>query len=231
MKRTLIAVVSVAALATGVTGAVAFADQPDEPPTTPVAAPTADELRAAVDGCDTQLSDGEYSEDEDGSAEIPVCQTGDAVHWKADLDVDCDGQRTDQCNEETDPWFQPETSYEQSDGQPLNSAELPFIVVPLASDLWDFSDAGIDGGTVVVVTYEDKVVYAVVGDQGPKPIIGEGSYALAEALGIDPDPATGGVEGKVVDYILFPGVTADPIEDHDAAAELGEQAASELIAG
>ncbi|MGH8878286.1 MAG: glycoside hydrolase family 75 protein [Stackebrandtia sp.] len=228
MRRILIAVAAALALAASLTGAVAYAE--DAKPA--AEGPTADELRAAVDGCDTQLSNGEYAEDADGGGDIPVCQSpGGAVHWKADFDVDCDGQRTDECNENTDPYFQPETAFTQSDGQPLNSAELPHIVVPLPSDLWDYGDAGVGGGTVAAVTYEDKVVYAVVGDLGPESIIGEGSYALAEALGIDPDPATGGVSGKVADFILFPGVTAEPIEDPAQSESLGSEAANDLVGG
>lgn len=231
MRRSLLAIASAVALAASLTGAWAFAADNGEL-SGRADGPTADQLREAVAGCDTQLSNGEYAEDADGSGDIPVCKSpGGAVHWKADFDIDCDGQRTDECNENTDPWFQPETAFTQSDGQPLNSAELPHIVVPLPSDKWDYTGAGIGGGTVAAVAFEDKVVYAVVGDLGPKPIIGEGSYALAEALGIDPDPSTGGVSGKVVDFILFPGVKADPIEDPALSESLGSQAADKLVGG
>ncbi|ADD41528.1 peptidoglycan-binding protein [Stackebrandtia nassauensis] len=231
MRRSLIAVAGVVALAASLTGAWAFASGTDDGGGK-AEGPTADQLREAVNGCDTQLSNGEYAEDADGSGSIPVCKSaGGAVHWKSDFDIDCDGQRTDECNENTDPSWQNETAFPQSDGQPLNSATLPHIVVPLPSDKWDYKGEGIEGGTVAAVTYEDKVVYAVVGDLGPKPIIGEGSYALAEALGIDPDPATGGVSGKVVDFILFPGVKATPIEDPAQSESLGSEAANKLVGG
>lgn len=229
VKKSMICLSAAAILAFGMTGAVAYADQPATQHITPTAGPNADELRAAVDSCDKQLSDGEYAKDEEGSAEIPVCQSGDSVHWKADFDVDCDGQPTDVCNEDTDPAFQPETAFPQSDGDPLIAAKLPYIVVPSSSDIWDYTSADIDGGTVAAVTYEDKVVYAVVGDTGPDSIIGEGSYALADELGIDPDPSTGGVDGAVVDFILFPGTVSDPIEDHAKATAAGEAAASKLV--
>lgn len=234
MRRTLIAIAGAVALAATATGAWAYASETPRPADTETRAegPTADQLREAVNGCDTELSNSDYSQDSGGTSDIPVCQSaGGAVHWKADFDVDCDGQRTDECNENTDPYFQPETAFTQSDGKPLNSAELPHIVVPLPSDKWDYKGAGIGGGTVAAVTYEDKVVYAVVGDLGPKTIIGEGSYALAEQLGIDPDPSTGGISGKVVDYILFPGVTATPIEDPAQSESLGSDAANKLVEG
>lgn len=232
MRRIVVALAAVGmivGLTSGLTGA-ASAEEASNPGVT--AGPAADQLRDAVAGCDTQLSTGLYSEDAGDAGSVPVCESpGGAVHWKADFDIDCDGQRTDECNENTDPWFQPETAFVESDGDPLNSATLPHVVVPLPSSLWDFKTAGIEGGTVAAVVYEDKVVYAVVGDLGPTGAIGEGSYALAEALGINPDPSSGGVSGKVVDFILFPGIKAAPIEDHSAAVALGEPAASELVNG
>ncbi|MFF0338406.1 glycoside hydrolase family 75 protein [Kribbella sp. NPDC004875] len=193
-----------------------------------LAGPTADQLRARA-SCESQLSNGKYADDEGGSTSVAVCEAGDAVHWTADLDIDCDGQRTTQCNEDTDPSFQPDTSFHQSDGAPLNSAGLPFVVVPLPSSIWKYGSAGIGGGTVAAVVYQDKVAYAVVGDEGPAGIIGEGSYELAQQLGIDPDPSSGGVDGAVVTYILFPGVTAEPIESAADAASKGETAANAFV--
>jgi len=194
------------------------------------AGPGADQLREAA-SCAEQISAGEFSEDAGGERTIAVCSTGPAVHWKSDFDIDCDGQRTDECNEETDPSFLPETAWQQSDGQPLDSARLPYVVVPSVNATWDFRGAGIDGGTVAAVVHGDKVAYAVVGDIGPENMIGEGSYRLAEQLGIDPDPATGGVSGAVVDFILFPGVSVDVIEDNAAAITAGEAAASAFVGG
>lgn len=233
MKRALLALFTVVSLSAGLTG-VAAATEPSTAAAdlTPLAGPDADQLRDAVTGCHNQLSNGLYSQDAGGSRTIPVCESaGGAVHWKADFDVDCDGQRTTECNESTDPSFLNETAFPESDGDPLNSAVLPHVVVPLPSSVWDYRSAGIAGGTVAAAVYQDRVVYAVVGDLGPASIIGEGSYALAEALGIDPDPASGGIGGRVVDFILFPGVKASPIENHSVAVGLGEQAATELVNG
>lgn len=194
-----------------------------------LAGPTADQLRTRASGCETQLSNGKYAHDSGGTRTVAVCRSGGAVHWTADFDIDCDGQRTTQCNETTDPSFSPDTSWHQSDGRPLNAAGLPFIVVPLPSSIWDFRTAGIGGATVAAVVYQDKVAYAVVGDQGPTGIIGEGSYRLAEQLGINPNPATGGVSGAVVTFILFPGVTSVPIEDNADAIAKGEPAATAFV--
>ncbi|MEU4390228.1 peptidoglycan-binding protein [Kribbella sp. NPDC023855] len=196
-----------------------------------LAGPTAQQLKEKTSGCPTQLSNGKYAQDSGGARTIAVCQSGTAVHWTADFDIDCDGQRTTQCNENTDPSFQPNTSWNQSDGRPLNSAGLPFIVVPLASTIWNYQTAGITGGTIAAVVYQDKVAYAVVGDQGPTGIIGEGSYKLAQQLGINPNPATGGVSGAVVTYVLFPGVKSVPIENAADAVSKGEAAATSFVNG
>ncbi|TDD61766.1 peptidoglycan-binding protein [Kribbella antibiotica] len=194
-----------------------------------LAGPTAAQLKARAGGCETQLSNGKYAQDSGGSRTVAVCKSGDAVHWTADFDVDCDGQRTTQCNENTDPSFQPNTSWNQSDGRPLNAAGLPFIVVPLSSTIWNFRNAGINGATIAAVVYQDKVAYAVVGDQGPTGIIGEGSYKLAQQLGINPNPSSGGVSGAVVTYILFPGISAVPIENQTDATAKGQTAATAFV--
>lgn len=229
MRRTLMACAgAVVAIAAAVVPVAAQAEVEVEVEPT-VAGPTADQLRERVTGCETQVSEGLYAERVGMDQDIPVCGTGKAVHWKSGMTIDCDGQPTDVCNADTDPSFQPETAFQQSDGQPLIASELPYIVLPLPSDIWNYADAGLDGGTVVVVVYEDKAVYGVVGDLGPDGQIGEASYAMADALGINPDPSSGGVEGKVVDYIAFPGITADPIEDPAQAISLGEKAATELV--
>ncbi|SFA73062.1 Peptidoglycan-binding (PGRP) domain of peptidoglycan hydrolases-containing protein [Amycolatopsis marina] len=193
--------------------------------------PTGDQLSGAVQNCTEQISNGKYGERSGQSRTVPVCATGNAVHWRSGMTIDCDGQRTTNCNKSTDPYFQPQTSFPQSDGKPLIADKLPFVVVPQATSTWNHDQSNVPGGTVVAVVYKGKVVYAVVGDRGPKDAIGEGSYALAKALGINPNPRTGGVSGKVVDYIAFPGVKASPIENHADAVSKGQQAAADLVSG
>lgn len=197
-------------------------------PMTPLEDPVgAADLLAKVKSC-AQISNGKYRTDERAAATIPVCGKHDAVFWKADMDIDCDGQRTDSCNEDTDPWFQAATAFLQSDGKPLRSDTLPYVVVPGISGTWDYSKAGIKGGSVVAVIHDDQILYAVVGDTGPTQVIGEASYAAAKSLGIDPDPATGGTDSGVT-YILFRNSLVTPIESHDAAISLGERLAREFI--
>ncbi|MER6463754.1 glycoside hydrolase family 75 protein [Streptomyces sp. NPDC048409] len=189
---------------------------------------SAADLLAKVTSC-SQISSGKYKTDDETSATIPVCGKNGAVFWKSDMDIDCDGQRTTNCNEDRDPWYQDDTAFHQSDGKPLKAETLPYVVVPSSSSIWNYSSAGIKGGGVVAVIYNNKVEYAVVGDTGPTQIIGEASYATAKALGIDPDPETGGADSGVT-YILFKNSKVSPIESHSAAVTLGDQLAKQFLA-
>ncbi|MFF9407521.1 glycoside hydrolase family 75 protein [Streptomyces anandii] len=223
---TLAAASGAALLAAGVLPAHASGDA--APRSAQEGSVSAADLLAKVKSCQ-QISHGKYKTDDETSATVPVCGKNGAVFWKADMDVDCDGQRTADCNEDRDPWYQDDTAFHQSDGRPLRAESLPYVVVPSASGIWNYSGAGIKGGGVVAVIYGNKVEYAVVGDTGPTKIIGEASYATAKALGIDPDPATGGADSGVT-YILFKNSKVSPIESHSAAVNLGDKLAKQFIA-
>jgi glycosyl hydrolase group 75 (putative chitosanase)/carbohydrate binding protein with CBM35 domain len=190
-------------------------------------APSASELLAKLTSC-SQISSGLYKTDSENSRTIPVCGLSDAVFWKADMDIDCDGQRTTQCNENTDCCFQADTAFHQSDGKPLNAATLPYVVVPSPSGTWDYRKFGIAGAGVVAVIYNNQVTYAVVGDTGPTDIIGEASYATASSLGIDPDPSNGGTDSGVT-YLFFKNSKVTPIESHANAVSTGETLARQFV--
>jgi Fungal chitosanase of glycosyl hydrolase group 75/Carbohydrate binding module (family 6) len=192
------------------------------------APPTAAELLAKVSSC-SQISTGLYRTDQDTSANIPVCGKNGAVFWKADMDIDCDGIRTTQCNENTDCCFLPDTFCHTASDQPLNAAVLPYVVVPSPSSVWDYRSFQIGCGSVVAIIFNNQVLYAPVGDTGPTAIIGEASYAAASRLGIDPDPSTGGTDSGVT-YIVFRGSSRiSPIDSQSAAASLGEQLARTFV--
>lgn len=193
------------------------------------AAPTADQLLGKLGSC-TQVG-GDYAKDSGGAQVISICGLSNAVFWQADMDVDCDGKMSAQCNLSTDPDYQDQTAATDSHGDPLDAAALPFVVIPGISSRFDYAAAGLEMGSVVAVIYSGKLVYGVLGDIGPTSIIGEASYATAAALGIDPDPSTGGVDNGV-SYIAFTGSGAvvDPIEDPAAAVALGTAKAMELLA-
>ncbi|WP_053707341.1 glycoside hydrolase family 75 protein [Streptomyces sp. NRRL B-3648] len=190
---------------------------------------SAADLLARTGTC-TELSKGRYRTDADGPATVPVCGTRDAVFWKADMDIDCDGRPTTHCNSSTDPMFAAITAFQQSDGRELSAETLPYVVVPAPSARWDYRAYGVRGGSVVAVVHGDRVQYAVVGDTGPSDLIGEASYAAAAGLGIDPDPQVGGVPSDVT-YIVFRDSRVSPIEDHAAAVTEGERLARLFVTG
>ncbi|MER6029596.1 glycoside hydrolase family 75 protein [Streptomyces sp. NPDC001851] len=188
----------------------------------------ATDLLARLGDC-RQISRGRYRTDTDSPANVPVCGTRDAVYWKADLDVDCDGQSTARCNRRTDPQFSDATAYEPPDGRHLNAETLPYIVVPAASRIWDPGKDGVRGGSIAAVVYRDRVQYAVVADTGPRDLIGEASYATARRLGIRADPRGGGAPSGVT-YIVFRNSRVDHIDDDAAAAAAGVRLARLFVA-
>jgi hypothetical protein len=195
------------------------------------AGPLAAQLMARVQQCN-QVSHGLYKIHDVPSVPptIPICSLPGAFFWTSSMNVDCDGKTTAQCNLQTDPSYQDQTSLTDSHGAPLDAAVLPYVVIPLPSSIFNAPDAGIELGSVVAVLYKGQLNFGVYGDEGPPNIIGEASYAMANSLGIDPDPATGGVESGVT-YIVFTGSAAVPAvpEDHAAAVQLGEQLAAQLV--
>lgn len=91
----------------------------------------------------------------------------------------------------------------------VNSEEIPYIVLPGG---W-YSDWSIELGDFATVVNLNspllKVSHAIYADIGPASKIGEGSVALAEALGVKSDPKTGGIDDGIL-YIVYPGSGAGP---------------------
>jgi hypothetical protein len=82
----------------------------------------------------------------------------------------------------------------------VNASTVPFIVLPLEHH--DFGGRLGDFGVVVDLA-SGKVAYVTVADLGPPHNLGEGSVALAKALGVNPSPKNGGV-GNGIAYVFFP---------------------------
>lgn len=191
---------------------------------------TAAAILAKLGTC-TKVSTAPYATDDDEAPTIDVCGLKNAVWWKADLDVDCDGKTTTECNAQTDPAYQDQTAATDSSDDPLDAASLPYVVVPQASSRWDYEKSGLALGTVVAVIYKGKIEYGIIGDTGPTDIIGEASYAMAKSLGIDPDPSTGGTDDGVV-YVAFTG-KSDAVkknEDHAEAVTIGKARTAQFLA-
>jgi hypothetical protein len=140
--------------------------------------------------------------------------------------IDCDGKGTAECNADTDPAYQSDTSLHNQNDEPLTASVTPYVVIPT-----DFSFPGLQVGAVVAVIWQGRMQYGVFGDTGPANIIGEASYATAANLGINPDPATGGAGSGVI-YIAFVGDGSVPsdVENQGETGHLGDQLASQLIA-
>jgi hypothetical protein len=167
---------------------------------------------------------GDYATDVGEAANIEVCQTDGAVWWTSDMDIDCDGGREASCM--VDPSYQAETSASDPSGDPIDANTVPFIVVPVPSTRFRAADHGIALGQYGLVIYEGRYAFATFADSGPSSIIGEGSYALAEVLGIPSSPISGGVDSGVT-FILFPGAANRSRNIPDIAAT---DAASSVLA-
>ena len=189
------------------------------------------DLLAKVASCN-QVSPGKFKTDDQTNLQevIPICGLTGAVFWQADMDIDCDGKTTTTCNSSTDPAYQNQTAATDSQGNPLDAAALPYVVIPQNGTRFNYTNAGLKMGSVVAVIYGGKIEYGILGDTGPLNIIGEASYAMAKNLGINPDPKVGGVD-KGVTYIAFTGTTAvvKKKEDHAEAVTLGTSLAQTLL--
>jgi hypothetical protein len=161
-------------------------------------------------------------------ADVPACSLNGAIYFYSGMTIDCDGRAAAGCPG-ADPTYLPDTAFHNAKSMPLAAGITPYVVLPR-----DFQYAGLDtvrGGNVAAIIYQNQVVYAVFGDTGPIDSIGAASYASAASLGINPNPATGGVNEGVT-YIVFVGTGTAPadIEDQAATKALGEQLAAALIA-
>lgn len=84
----------------------------------------------------------------------------------------------------------------------VNSSNIPYIVLP-GNSLIKGTGAKLGDFAVVFNSKSGQITNAIYADIGPKAKIGEGSIALADALGINSNPKTGGT-GEGVMYVVFP---------------------------
>jgi hypothetical protein len=84
----------------------------------------------------------------------------------------------------------------------VDASEIPFFVLPAPALHVGHARLGDFGA--VWNRHNGKLAFAILADLGPKTRIGEGSIALAKALGIPESPLTGGAAGGVV-YVVFAG--------------------------
>ncbi|HTA93693.1 MAG TPA: glycoside hydrolase family 75 protein [Polyangiaceae bacterium] len=198
--------------------------------TTPTDA-TAAQLLALIAPC-MQISTGLLAPAPGRTADVQVCGLSNAVFWTSELAVDCDGKTTTICNRQQDPQYNASTVGKDSMGNSLDASLVPYVEVPAQSTIFDYHAAGISMGSVAVVIYKDRLAYGVIGHEQASDVIGAASYAMAELLGIDPNPVTGGLETEDVTYFAFTGTSnvVPALEDETAATQLAKAAAAELVA-
>jgi hypothetical protein len=82
----------------------------------------------------------------------------------------------------------------------VDAVSIPYVVLPPEG----FKHANLGDFATVVNLRNGKVAAAIVADESaPELPMGEGSIALANALGIDSNPRSGGIE-KDVGYVIYP---------------------------
>ena len=196
------------------------------PITDPQPAPA--DLVAVLSGCQQLAGTTKFATDSGGAKTVPLCKLNGAIWFKGDMDVDCDGGQGAACK--ADPYYQAETSTVDSMGNPLDASTLPFIVLPLPSNGFDYKAHGLKLGSVGAVIYEGKILYGIIGDMGPNGVIGEASYAMAKKLGINPSPISGGVDSGVT-YVAFTGVSAVVTKKENAveAAQIGKARTAAVV--
>lgn len=124
------------------------------------------------------------------------------VNYRAKFAVDTDGIGP----LHGDPCAQADTTLHLN-GKPLNADVDRYVVVPPA--IIKGVKKTVLGCQAHCTNIKNGMTSeAVVGDVGPRKKLGEGSRALAEALGINPSPTSGGTDEHIIHYSLIPGQPA-----------------------
>jgi hypothetical protein len=106
------------------------------------------------------------------------------------------------------------TSLHNAAGSPTNPAtyvdarKIPYIVLPPEF----MKQFGVALGDLAVVSNQrnGRSSFAIFADVGPHGKIGEGSVALARALGLNDDPRHGGTDSSSIAYLVFPNSGLGP---------------------
>jgi hypothetical protein len=94
------------------------------------------------------------------------------------------------------------SSPEDDPNRYVNAETVPYIVLP--QEVSSTSNICLGDLALVLNTQNGRQCWAIFADAGPRGHLGEGSVALAQALGIPDSPRTGGTESHVC-YFVFAG--------------------------
>lgn len=164
----------------------------------------------------------------------PGGKSMDVIYYESKLAIDNDGSGP---NNPFDPDHQNDTNLHDMQNVALNAHQLAFTVFPLDAveaaqvhaqhpkvdlkiqTLPDFQkDLGLKIGDLGIAFWREaangpvRQTYFIYGDKGPANFLGEGSVKMADNLGIDSNPTTGGIGpqklkqlGKGIIHIAFTG--------------------------
>lgn len=90
----------------------------------------------------------------------------------------------------------------------VNAGKIPYVVLP--PEFMDQFGVALGDLAVVINRKNGKSSPAIFADVGPRGRIGEGSVALARALGLDANPRRGGTGVPSIAYLVFPGSGLGP---------------------
>lgn len=85
----------------------------------------------------------------------------------------------------------------------VDATQVPYLVLPFVAAIRELGISLGDFG-MVVNRASGQRAGAIFADVGPTDNLGEGSIALADALGVPSDPSVGGASGGIV-WVVFPG--------------------------
>jgi hypothetical protein len=155
---------------------------------------------------------------------VPNGDTISAVYYECKLDIDNDGSGG---NAAHDPFHSSDTNLHDINNKALDANRVAFAVLPQDRSenrlklpgLPDFGhDLGLQLGDVGMAfwrqsgTGQVQSTSFIYGDKGPPNKIGEGSVHMADALGVNSNPVSGGIDPnemkrlkKGIIHIGFPG--------------------------
>jgi len=106
----------------------------------------------------------------------------------------------------------------------VDASTVPYVVMPP-----ELRQMMVGVGDVAIVSYGSMSCSAVVGDVGPHRKIGEGSAALAKALGINSDARHGGVASGVTFRIFAASSLGWPRKQEDIVAQVESYGAPAIV--